>query len=339
MNSILAWKEFLEDACLTPEATNAYLNYAYPLIKNHFPVIFELRHLSELLGINIPTLSAMIASPSHFYREFTIPKRSGGTRKISSPYSSLLFCQKWILRNILDRVETHENCHGFKAGRSILSNATVHKNAKSVLNIDIENYFNSIPLSWIINTFKLMGYADNVSYYLAALCCKDGCLAQGAATSPALSNIVSKNMDNRLTKLTAAFNLKYTRYADDITISGNYVPLNIFPIIREIVEGEGFFLNQKKTKNFHSQGFARVTGLVIANGTVLIPRKIKREIKQASHFIAKHGLIGHLNNKKINDPSYPYRLLGKINFWLQIEPKSLDALKCKNIIKTALINV
>ena len=42
--------------------------------------------------------------------------------------------------------------------------------------------------------------------------------------SPALSNIVGYEMDKKLAALAAEYELTYTRYADDLTFSGDVFP-------------------------------------------------------------------------------------------------------------------
>lgn len=89
-----------------------YLNSKYPgnigLIQyldsfksKDIPIIFNIQHLSLLLGIDKQVLVNIVHSSTNFYRTFTIPKRSGETREISAPYAVLKFIQKWILDNIL----------------------------------------------------------------------------------------------------------------------------------------------------------------------------------------------------------------------------------------------
>jgi hypothetical protein len=72
------------------------LPYIQKLQQNNIPIIFEIEHLSKLLGIKIEVLTKIINSPESFHRKFSIPKRRGGKRKIVSPYPSLLHCQKWV---------------------------------------------------------------------------------------------------------------------------------------------------------------------------------------------------------------------------------------------------
>jgi RNA-directed DNA polymerase len=326
------WRAYFKDRGIPSDISDAYISYARILYGKNQPVIFEFEHLSFLLGINVEPLSRMVASPSSFYREFHIPKRSGGRRKISAPHESLLLVQRWILENILDNIEVHQAAHGFCRGRSIKTNASVHLGSDCLLKMDLKNFFPSIPISWVINVFKDVGYAPNVAHYLASLCCHHDVLAQGAATSPALSNIILKSLDNRLSRLAEKCSLKYSRYADDLTFSGNKIHHSFCELITSIVAEYGLEINSEKTRLKLHHGSRVVAGISIEGGRLSVPSKYKREVKNEVFFIQKFGILSHKTNRKINNPNYLHSLLGKISFWLYIEPDDMKALAARKLI-------
>lgn len=316
------WVSFLEDRGISREVIDQYIPYIKKLIQNNVPVIFENEHLSNLLGIKRLELNKMINSPKDFYREFSIPKRRGGKRIIFSPYASLLSCQVWIYKNILLKSEIHEKAHGFVPNKSIITNATSHLNKKALLKMDVSNFFPSIPFNWVINYFSQLGYAKNISFYLASLCCLDGSLPQGAASSPYLSNVLLFKLDERLYKLSNLYGLAYTRYADDLTFSGNYIPLSYINLISEIVRDYGLLINKDKTKLHTKRGQRIVTGISVVGTELSLPRETKRQLRQDIYFIRKYGFLSHASKIKINYPNYLDSIEGKFRFWLQIEPHS-----------------
>ncbi|HDR9803610.1 TPA: retron St85 family RNA-directed DNA polymerase [Burkholderia cenocepacia] len=326
------WREYFSDRGLDDDLIETYINYASPLLKKNLPVIFEFDHLSAILGINRQYLANMVASPESFYREFHIPKRSGEKRLIRAPHQSLLFCQRWILSNILYKIKIHRSAHGFVPGASIKSNAEPHIGSAMLLKMDLRDFFPSIPKSWVFNLFSDLGYAGNVSYYLASLCCFGDSLAQGAATSPAISNIVLKSLDNRLRRLTEKVNLKYTRYADDLTFSGNFIHCSFPSIVKNIVSEYGLSINDHKTRLKSHHGTRIVTGVSICNNTLSAPRQFKRKIKNEIHFIEKFGILSHMSHNRIFNPNYLQSLLGRISFWLYLEPENNEAIRAKSYI-------
>lgn len=316
------WINFLEDRGLSREVIDQYAPYIRKLIKNNVPVIFESEHLSYLLGIKRLELNKMINSPRHFYREFSIPKRRGGKRTILSPYVSLLNCQVWIYKNILLMGKIHAKAHGFVPGKSIITNASLHLNKKALLKMDLSNFFPSIPFNWVINYFSKLGYAKNISFYLASLCCLENSLPQGAASSPYLSNILLLNLDDRLDKLSNSYRLEYTRYADDLTFSGDYISLGFVSLVNEIVRDYGLLVNQDKTRLHTKRGQRIVTGISVAGTELSLPRETKRKLRKDIYFIKKYGFLSHVSKIKINYPNYLDSLEGKFRFWLQIEPNN-----------------
>ncbi|QDT23080.1 reverse transcriptase family protein [Gimesia chilikensis] len=316
------WEKYFIDRGLPTDTISTYLSYISQLSENQVPVIFEFEHLTKLLGLKRNVLAKIVNSPEHFHRKFSIRKRSGGKRIIVSPYPSLLYCQKWIYVNLLLKQKVHTAAHGFVPGKSIFSNAKLHLSKRSMLKMDLKNFFPSIPMSWVINFFHDLGYAKNVSSYLASLCCYEHRLSQGAATSPYLSNLLLKNLDDRLSSISNSYRLQYSRYADDITFSGDYIPSKLIKIIEEIVDDYGLAINQKKTRLHTKPGQRIVTGLSVVGEELTIPRKMKRDLRQEVHFIRKYGYLSHISKMKINHPFYLESIAGRFQFWLQAEPEN-----------------
>lgn len=320
-----SWRKYFLSRGISPDYVQAYLSYIEKLSSTSSPVIFEFEHLSKLIGVEYDALRSMVNSPSSYYRVFNIKKRAGGLREIHAPYPSLLMCQDWIYRNILLSKPVHAAAHGFVPGRSIFSNASKHLGKKCLLKMDVKNFFPSIKINWVINYFQTIGYADNVSFYLASLCCSDGALVQGSSASPYISNLLLYGLDARLSKLAKSYGVEYTRYADDLTFSGDYIPHFFIGFVTEIVADYGLSVNEGKTRLKIGDGQKIVTGLSVAGEKLKIPREHKRRMKQELHFIRKYGYLSHMAKQKRRDPFALESLLGRFSFWLQAEPDSSDA--------------
>jgi len=323
--SLKAWRNFFKDRGIAQENLDQYMEYVRVLNKNNVPVIFEFEHLSKLLGIKQDILASMINSPASFYRTFRIPKYRGGFREIDAPYPSLLGVQRWIYQNILKQQSVHSSVHGFVPKKSIITNAKKHVGKVAFLKIDLKDFFPSITINWIINVFRELGYAQNVAYYLAALCCYNSHLSQGAATSPYLSNIVSRHLDNRLSKLSKSYSLIYTRYADDLAFSGKYIPAKFIEIATKIINECKFEVNKNKTILSVGPGKRILTGISIAEDKICLPRYIKRAIKKEAYYIVKFGYFSHASKNKIRNPFYLESLYGKLQFWRNVEPDNETA--------------
>ena len=240
--------EEIDETNLSSEKKKKLISYVNQLENNCVPVIWGAEHLASLLGIKYEIFARMVNSQKSFYRSFNIPKRRGGYRELSAPYPMLLEAQRWILKNIINIVKVSHYAHGFVAGKSIVSNAELHLSKRYLLKMDLEAYFPSISLNRVVMVFRNLGYPHFISYMLACLCCLNGRLPQGAATSPALSNIISKRLDNRLSALSNKWQLVYSRYADDMAFSGNYISTRFIKVVSDIVKDERFCINKSKTK-------------------------------------------------------------------------------------------
>lgn len=319
------WEENFRSSGLKPELLSSYYVYVKTLIENRVPIIFDFEHLCLLLGRSKEYLASAINSPAHHYRSFQIPKKKGGGRNINSPYPALLECQYWVYENILKSQKIHPTAQGFTIKKSIITNSQLHVSQKEFLKIDIKDFFPSIKINRVISVFQKLGYTNHVSFYLASLCCLNEELPQGAPTSPVLSNIISIHLDKRLFAFAKKFNLRYTRYADDLAFSGESIPPILISYISRIISESGFQVNSTKTILHKTRGKRILTGISIANDQIKLPRDYKRKLKQEIHFIRTYGLSSHIRKKKIKNPNYLESIIGKVCFWLNVEPESNQA--------------
>lgn len=283
---------------------------------------------AALLGVEVNRLEEILNNVSGHYQEFWMRKRSGGYRMISAPDKDLQAIQSTIYSRILSSVTiVHPAAVGFRCGRSVVDNAAPHLGKRYVLKMDIHDFFGSIRSPRVRQTFKKIGYPENVSKVLGALCCLHRHLPQGAPTSPALSNIVGYEMDRKLAALAAEYGLTYTRYADDLTFSGDVFPKEqIIPQVKQIIRDEKFEPNHKKTHFMNQSSRKIITGVSVASGVKLtIPKSKKREIRKNVYFILTKGLAEHQRRIGSHDPAYLKRLIGMLCYWRAIEPDNTYA--------------
>lgn len=321
MDYIAKLQKKMENKKLSKEYIRICTSYAKNLIDNNMPVIFDFHHLSLLLGLKPYELSLYLFSDeSLFYNHIKIPKKSGGYRDIDVPSNKLKKIQKWILNNILLKIEVHEKCFGFCKGKSIYDNASKHVGNDCVLNLDLKDFFPSISQKDVFYIFYNRGYTKKVSYYLAKLLTRDGKLPQGSPASPMVSNIVAKNLDKRLNLLAISWRANYSRYADDITFSGSEKVIELIPIISKIVEEEHFIINEKKTRYSYYYQRQEVTGLIV-NKKVNIPKSFIKELKKEIYFCKKYGVSSHLEKIECNKSFFKEYLYGKVYFINMINKK------------------
>lgn len=311
------------------------LAYAKVLAERDLPIIYDQYHLARLVGYETEYLFAVSNSPTRFYRSYTIPKVSGGVRTITEPLPSLKEIQRWVLANILDRVEIHPFAKGFVAGRSIRDNARFHQRQPLVLTVDIEDFFGHVTFHRILKIFSGLGYPSRVATLLAKLCTLDGSLPQGAPTSPALSNLVSALIDKRLSGYARSCRIRYTRYADDLTFSGMFHPGRVIAVVRKVLADNGFRLNERKTRLMQSHERQETTGIVV-NQKLQAPRELRREIRKACWYIDQFGLESHLRQTRNSRANYLRHLLGLVGFVLFVNSSDGDAKRALQILNPLL---
>lgn len=320
------------------------------LKENQMPVIETDRELAEFLQIDYNTLRYLVyhrdvVTFDNYYR-FDIPKKSGGTRHIAAPKTHLKAAQRQILEHILQKVEVSDLAHGFIKSRSVLTSAKTHGTSPDLLiNIDLENFFPTITFERVRGLYQSFGYSGYIASLLAMICtyCErmpleikgeikyiktsDRILPQGSPASPMITNIICRNIDKRINGLCEKLGVTYTRYADDMSFSytGNtdeFAIGSFLKSINKIIEAEGFHMKKEKTHILRKNNRQYITGIVINNEEIGVPKKwvkiLKASIYNAQKLKASGGSV---SNKTI------YEISGKIA-WL----KSVNAERYQRVI-------
>ncbi|WP_373538474.1 reverse transcriptase family protein [Chamaesiphon sp.] len=304
------------------EGVSAGLNFTESdldrLQQHRLPILHTAADLAIAMGITIGQLrflafSRRVATISHYVR-FEIPKKTGGVRQISAPLPRLKQAQQWILDNILEQIVLHPAAHGFRRGRSIVTNAQRHVGAAVVINLDLENFFPSISYHRVKGIFRSLGYSEAIATILGLICTEpevtavelDGKtyyiaqterhLPQGAPSSPALTNLLCRRLDRRLDRMASNRGYTYTRYADDLTFSTTDSDKlreigNILQGTHGIVTHEGLTLHPAKTRVLRQSQQQEVTG-VIVNEKLNVDRAALRRFRATLYQIEKDGLAG-----------------------------------------------
>lgn len=256
------------------------------------------------------------------YRYRWVRRRSGLPRLLEIPKARLKEVQRWLLHEIIDHVAPHHAAHGFTPGRSVHSHAELHLGRRAVLRLDLRDFFASVSAGRVYGIFRAAGYQHAVAHTLTGLCTNaispvvwnalkrpsdprlvqphfwlgrqlaTPHLPQGAPTSPALANLAAFALDRRLSGLSAAFDLTYSRYADDLTFSGarltRAAARAVTDLAATIVRDEGFRLHAAKSTYRGAAQRQVVTGIVV-NCTPNVARGEYDRLRATLHRLALHG--------------------------------------------------
>lgn len=238
-------------------------------------------------------------------KRFLVPKKSGGYRQVVAPRGVCRVVQSG-LKAALDSVyRAPVGVHGFVAGRSVVTNAEPHVRRRTVINLDLENFFDTVDFYrvrglFLSRPFSLSWVTANI---LAHACTYRGALMTGGIVSPVISNLISVGLDKRLGRLAGRYGGRYSRYADDITFSfaqpisalKEFASTNeqaLYEIggrLGSEIAQEGFRVNPSKFRVETGVSRKAVTGLVV-NKRVNVPRKWIRALESKIYAVEKFGL-------------------------------------------------
>lgn len=246
----------------------------------------------------------------HRYKQFRIRKKSGGIRQIAAPKNQTFKLLLRYVNKMLASVYTPSDyAMGFTVGRSVVTNADVHKGQNYVFNVDLKDFFPSIEQArvWMKLQMEPFCIKRPIANILAGLCAikqemTDGrvrfVLPQGAPTSPIITNIICERLDRRLAGLAKRFGLHYTRYADDITFSSMH---NVYQEsgdfrneLRRIIEEQGFQMNDAKTRLQKTGSRQEVTGIIVSQ-KLNVTQKYVRDIRNILYIWDRYGYDAAFN--------------------------------------------
>ena len=292
----------------------------------------ELLDLWPLGGLTLSHLRRLStkAVRKECYRTFSIPKRAGGTRQIAAPTGRLRDIQRAINLLLQARVRVMECATGFVCGRSVTDNALPHIGSHVVVNLDIENFFPSVTKRMVRESLKLetrewLESHESVNMLCSLVSMPDGekseVLPQGAPSSPMISNIVLGRLDRRLAGFARERGYAYTRYADDLTLSGREIrnmSASDMKLIERIVAEEGFKLNRRKIKQQGAGHRQSVTGLTV-NERINVSRDFVKNLRVCLHLWETRGYeeasgIYRRDFRGGEDVDFARAIKGKINY-------------------------
>lgn len=263
-----------------------------------------LEWLADVRGLERRTTAQRLRN----YRYAWIPRRNAHARLLEAPKPRLKALQRRVARQILSAIPVHDAAHGFVPGRSARSHAALHTGHRVLLRLDLEDFFASVTAGRAFAIFRTAGYPESVAHTLTGLCTNAVPLSvgeqagthrlrrrlatphlpQGAPTSPVLANLAAHGLDRRMAALAERFGATYTRYADDLVISGGHGVGELRATIAAVAREEGFRLNADKTRLMTSAGRQSTCGIVV-NRRPNVAREEYDRLKAILHNAALDG--------------------------------------------------
>jgi RNA-directed DNA polymerase len=267
---------------------------------------------------------------------------SRARRSISEKWR-LRTAQRRILDGILNHIPPHDAAHGFREGRSVITFAQQHTGRAVVLRVDLQAFFASVFAARVIGILRTAGYPEEISRTLAALCThqtppdvlagaperdpidlarlRTPHLPQGAPTSGALANLAAYRLDVRIAGLAAKVGATYSRYADDLVLSGDRELAHAAPTLvarlAAIAIEEGFSLNFRKTRVMTESSRQRITGIVV-NEKLSAPRAEFDRLRAILHNCQRHGAT---SQNRDGHADFRAHIRGRVAWIQSLDPK------------------
>lgn len=304
-----------------------------------------------------------------FYNSFLFYKKTKRKRLINEPLPSLKKIQKKLLILAYEFVELRKQLTHRKSGLiiksmknglirgvtayrpkfSVIRNAQFHKNQELIIKLDINDFFGSVNKKLISDFWRDLWSQQvqskeqgenrfsakeihELTEKTVKLTMLNGSLPQGSPTSGYIANCVLDEFDKIILTYCTKRNLKYSRYSDDITISGDkrnsQAIAKIISFVSFQLKTFHFQLHKYKTRVLKKNNCQIVTGIVL-NEKLSAPRKLKKQLRQHVYYLLKYS-NSHISLHHSDEIKYLNRLIGRINWVLQIETKNQEFITYKS---------
>ncbi|WP_083399069.1 reverse transcriptase family protein [Oceanisphaera psychrotolerans] len=231
--------------------------------------IANVSNLCSVLDISEEELNQALAlSDYDRYVQAKTEKNDGSFRTIHKPHYLLRKVQRRINTRIFQKIvrwpsyifgsvpNTKDEGNNVVENKDYVSCAAQHCGAKSLLKLDIKDFFDNIDIFHVKKIFTgLFKYNCDVSNVLSDICCYRGVVVQGALTSSYIASLCLWDEEYKIIERLQRKGLVYTRLVDDITVSSrisNFQFDHAQSIISKMLQDKDLPINNNKTKVFHA---------------------------------------------------------------------------------------
>lgn len=287
--------------------------------------------IMEAFPLGVDEVSMLIRTAPSRYKVHEIEKRNGrGKRTIAQPTAEIKAIQRLLLREYVSALPVSDVAKAYRKEVCITDHASVHATNRYLLKLDFKDFFPSISGADFLKHLKK--YSDVTPadakiltrlFFWRPIGERRLRLSIGAPSSPAISNTILFDFDEKVKEFCISKGVAYTRYADDLafSVSQPNVLGDVFEFVSRrcaILRYPRLELNQDKTvftsKKYHRQ----LTGLVLSSdGHASLGREKKRTLRAMAHRFGK----GELPEDEIA------RLRGWIAFASSVEPEFVASIK------------
>lgn len=233
-----------------------------------------------------------------------------------------------LLSRVLEQIKLPDYIHGFEKDHSIPKMAVQHVGKRTVISLDIQDFFPSIKQYMLVDLLKAYGMGTAPAITIAELCTYTFYVPQGSLTAPKLSNLISATtFGPEIKKYCDERGITMTIYADDITMSYSKDFENLTQrreFAKEVIETAvsiinkyGFRVNRQKTKVMGRNTRQWVCGAVV-NEKVNMMKAERNKLRAIIHNVGKNGIVKEAEKTGISPESFIRKYAGRINWLCQL---------------------
>ncbi|WLG64207.1 reverse transcriptase family protein [Pseudomonas sp. FP1762] len=214
--------------------------------------------------------------------------------------------------------------------KDYVSCAAKHCGAKSLLKVDVKNFFDNIHKDIVFNIFEnFMKFDRETSALLAEICCFQSYVIRGALTSSYLASLCLYDVEGAVVERLMRKGLVYTRLVDDIIVSSkisNYDFSYSLDIVRAMLTSKELPLNIAKTRSISvSTEPLTVHGLRVAFHEPRLPSgevsRIRAALKNIENLASERGYrTTHAYRHDFN------RCMGRVNKLVRVGHNRYESL-------------
>lgn len=260
-------------------------------VLQHIPLklnLHEIKYLTTPLKTTESRLLKIISIKSKIVKEKKIPKKNSDEfRILNYPVGEFKLILKRLHKFLMSRSKFPKSVCGGIVDKNLYDMVKSHCGREGIYQIDLKDFFPNINSDRVYSFFKNSGCSERISQILTDLVIYDKRLPQGFPTSPIVANLIAWKMDYDLQSICNNHKLNYSRWIDDVLISGRISELNkaIYKIDKSILKN-GFYINNKKKR--------------------LLKRKNSKEIVSVGLDLKRHK------------PDVPIKVYEKLEYILQV---------------------
>lgn len=259
------------------------------------------RSLARILGVTRDQLQNVADNIDAHYHEWpSTDARTGKVRQIRSPSAELKSIQRRLAKRLFRCTSLGPEVQGGVRGRSTLTNAAMHLGRAYLVTIDVRRFFPSVRHTIVYRLLRFeFGFGRNVARLVTRLVTFDGQLPQGAPTSSAIANwLLHVPVDEPVVAEAHQLGLRYSRFVDDLAVSGNRPQEIVNLIARQLSTRRLAISRKEKLRIMPRSKPQKITGLLVNGCKPSVSKQKRDQVRAAIHALGRLP-AGPLRNRDL----------------------------------------